>query len=275
MARINSAMRPFFCSSKIQGQAYIEEEVEFEWHSGVSWQVRQRSSDSLKEAILQRYASKGLMPEEILEVSTASHNYEVGQALSALNLIYIDPDTEEAFPVENWFQSSKVFVKDGNEFGPYRELLPIRLAKRYVNLRPDKKTIEQLQGDPIFDQIQNEISGSKMRCFKLSRIEYPLIPRSAFYDYLYVKALSQPQNAVLAEGLMSFRVFTDIMFNPGFGKNRRYNTQARSCAIYVSLQKKGILDDALESFGQFVEKVDYQIETEKNYQTSLFDMEVS
>lgn len=49
--------------------------------------------------------------------------------------------------MENWFQSSKVFVKDGIERGPYRELLSIRLAKRYVNPRPDKKTVEQLKGD--------------------------------------------------------------------------------------------------------------------------------
>ena len=78
------------------------------------------------------------------------------------------------------------------ERGPYRELLGIRLAKRYVNPHPDKKTLEQLKGDMLFDNIQREIAGAQMSCFKLSGAEYPLLPRSAFYDYLYVSALCQP-----------------------------------------------------------------------------------
>lgn len=256
-ARINTASRPFYCAFKREGQAFIEDTIEFDWHSGMSWQVRQRSSDAMHEAILQRYSKYGLKPDEILEVSTASHDYEVGQALSAMNLIYVDPETQESYPVENWFQSSKTFVKDGIERGPYRELLGIRLAKRYVNPHPDKKTVEQHKGDMLFDNIQREIVGSQMSCFKMSGAEYPLLPRSAFYDYLYVSALCQPQNRSLAEGLMQFRVFTDIMFNPGTGKNKKFNTQARSCAIFASLAKRDKLDASIESFNAFVRIVMY------------------
>ena len=257
MSRINKATRPFFCASKREGQTYIEDEVEFDWHSGMSWQVRQRSSDAMHEAILEKFSQSDLDPSEILEVSTASHDYETGQALSAMNLIYTDPDTLEFYPLENWFQSSKVFLKDGKERGPYRELLNIRLAKRYINPHPDKKTIEQLEGDPLFDKIQGEINGSKMSCFRLSGKDYPLLPRSAFYDYLYVSALCQPQNRELAESLIEFRVFTDIMFNPGSGKTKRFNTQARSCAIYVALAKRGVLDEGVPSFQQFVQQTNY------------------
>ena len=159
--------------------------------------------------------------------------------------------------MENWFQSSKVFVKDGIGRGPHRELLSVRLAKRYVNPHPDKKTLEQLKGDMLFDNTQREIAGAQMSCFKLSGAEYPLLPRSAFYDYLYVSALCQPQNSSLAEGLMQFRVFTDIMFNPGTGKIKKFNTQARSCAIFVSLSKRGMLSKDIPSFEEFVATASY------------------
>lgn len=260
MGRINTATRPFYCPSKREGQAFFEDEVEFGWHSGMSWQVRQRSSDAMRDAILERYAKGGLRSEEILEVSTASHDYEVGQALSAMNLSYADPDTSEIHPVENWFQASKVFKRDGAQYGPYRELLRIRLAKRYVSPNLDRKTIEQLQGDPLFDRIQSEVSGAKMSCFILNDGRYPLVPRSAFYDYLYVSALTQPQNAVLAQRLMPFRVFTDIMFNPGTGKKKKFNTQARSCAIFVALARRGVLDGGMPSFEEFVAEVSYDQE---------------
>lgn len=272
MARINTATRPFFCASKRDGQAYIEDEVEFDWHSGMSWQVRQRSSDAMHEAILMKFSQSGLEPNEILEVSTASHDYEVGQALSAMNLIYTDPNTLESYPLENWFQSSKVFIKDGEERGPYKGLLNVRLAKRYINPHTDKKTVEQFEGDPLFEKIQSEISGSTMSCFRLSGEDYPLLPRSAFYDYLYVSALCQPKNRNLAERLMNFRVFTDIMFNPGTGKNRKFNTQARSCAIFVSLAKRDKLDVSVDSFDAFVRNVAYSPETtgDCSIQSSLF-----
>lgn len=272
MARINTATRPFFCVPKRSGRAYIEDEVEFDWHRGISWQVRQRSSDAMHEAILRKFSQSDLKPSDILEVSTASHDYEVGQALSAMNLVYVNSDTLESYPLENWFQSSKVFIKDGKEAGPYRDLLNVRLAKRYIDPHPDKKTIEQLENDPLFKKIQSEVRGATMGCFRLSGEDYPLLPRSAFYDYLYVSALSQPQNRRLAEGLMGFRVFTDIMFNPGSGKTRRFNTQARSCAIFVALSKRGALDSGMPTFKEFVRQVDYKpdADVEGGFQPKLF-----
>lgn len=202
-----------------------------------------------------------LQPNEILEVSTASHDMEVGQALSALNLIYVDPITQESHPLENWFQASKVFIKDGIEMGPYIELLHIKRPKSYINPCPDKKTAERFQGDPLFDKIQSEIGGGQLGCFKLSGEKYPLIPKSAFYDYLYISALCQPQNKAVAEKLLNFRVFTDIMFNPGSDKKKKFNTQARSCAIFVALSKRGVLNCDIPTFSRFVQAVRYESET--------------
>lgn len=258
MRAINRATRPFYAPSKMEGQAFFEGEVTFDWHSGMSWKVRQRSSDCMRGAILAEYGERcRLCDEDILEVSTASHDYGIGQALSAMNLLYTSPCTDETYPVENWFQAAKVFQRDGVDCGPYRDLLNIRLAKRYINPNPDKKTREQFEEDPLFQRIQREIEGSKMCRFQMEGEEYPLIPKSAFYDYLYVSALCQPQNSALAEGLLRFRAFTDIMFNPGTGKARRYNTQARSCAIYVALANRGALDEGMLSFDSFVNEVGY------------------
>lgn len=272
MARVNRAIRPFFAPSRRKGCAFYEEDVSFDWHSGMSWQVRQRSSDSMANAIMERYASKGLLREEILEVSTASHDYGIGQALSAMNLAYRNPSTNEVHPVENWFQASKVFQGDAALYGPFTELLNVPLAKRYVNPYPDKKMTEKLRNDQLFQKIQTQIQGQEMCRFELDGVRYPLVPRSAFYDYLYVSALLQPQNDELARSLLGYRVFTDIMFNPGKGKHRRFNTQARSCAIFVSLTKRGALEDGVPQFREFVDAVAYpsEIGRTKTGRKSLF-----
>lgn len=257
MGAVKRAVRPFFGASRKDGCAYFEENVEFDWHSGLSWQVRQRSSKCMAEAIVLRYGGAGLRPEDILEVSTASDEYETGKALSAINLMYEDPETGRVFSVENWFQAAKVFEKDGREFGPYEELLTVKTPKRYLNAFLDKKIAEQYEDDILFQRIQAEIEGASLARFELWGKRFPLVPRSCFYDFLYAKALYQERNSNLADRLCNYRVFTDIMFNPGTGKRQKFNTQARSCAIFVSLTKKGLIDDAMFDIDTFVDFVEY------------------
>ena len=257
MAGVKRAVRPFFGASKKPGCAFFEEEVEFDWHSGLSWQVRQRSSKCMAEAILQRYSGAGLSPSDILEVSTASDEYETGKALSAINLMYEDLASGRVFSVENWFQAAKVYERDGREFGPYDELLTVKTPKRYLNPYLDKKTAEQYEDDPLFQRVQSEIRNASLTRFELWGKKFPLVPRSCFYDYLYAKALHQERNDDLARRLCDYRVFTDIMFTPGTGKKRKFNTQARSCAIYVSLTKRGLIDDALFDIDAFIDAVNY------------------
>ena len=189
MGAVKRATRPFFGAARKPGCAYFEESVEFDWHSGMSWQVRQRSSKCLADAIVQRYSAAGLTADDILEVSTASDEYETGKALSALNLMYEDPLSGRVFSVENWFQSAKVFEKDGCEFGPYNELLTVGKPMRYLNAYLDKKTAEQYEGDELFQRIQSDIKGANLVRFELWDKAFPLVPRSCFYDYLYAKAL--------------------------------------------------------------------------------------
>lgn len=258
MGGIKRAVRPFFGASKKPGCAYFEENVEFDWHSGLSWQVRQRSSKCMAEAIVERYGGAGLKPDDILEVSTASDEYETGKALSAINLMCEDYETGRVFSVENWFQAAKVYERDGVELGPYDELLTVKTPKRYLNLYLDKKIADQYADDELFQRIHSEIEGASLVRFELWGKSFPLVPRSCFYDYLYAKALSQERNRDLAERICDFRVFTDIMFTPGTGKKQKFNTQARSCAIFVSLTKRGLIDDALFDIETFVDLVEYE-----------------
>jgi len=254
------AKRPFFAakSKDKEGCIYFEKEVEFDWHKGMSWQVRQRSSLEMAQVIGGMYPkAKG----RILEVSTKSSNYELGFALSAMNLMYTDFETQEIHPIENWFQSSKQFLRQGEVFGPYAELLNVnpKIAKRFVNSNLDKKISEQYEDDPLFNLIQSEIKGAVLSSFVFLGKSYKTEPKSGFYDYIYSKALNQNQE--LANAIKEYTVFTDIEFNPIMnGRVVRYNTQARACAIFVALSKKGILNLALEDFDSFIECVQYETE---------------
>lgn len=265
MSAIKRATRPFFGVATSGDQLFYEESIEFDWHSGMSWIVRQRSSDALAEAIVakygkEKYGKRGVGRDEILEVSTASHSFEIGRALSATILSYQDEATNERYAVENWFQAAKVLERDGSdrEWGPYPGLLECDHPKRYVDGNLPSKLRAHYEGDSLFDEVQCGVIGSRLKCFRMDGRDYPLMPRSAFYDHLYVKALFQDRNADLADSLCKYRVFTDIMFNPGSGKRRRFNTQARSCAIYAALAKRGYGRDDIADFDSFVRLVGYK-----------------
>lgn len=160
--------------------------------------------------------------EKVLEISTKSP-IELGRKLSAFNLKYrID---NKDYPLECVFQSSKVFEKGG----PYRDLIDVEpfQVKRDRRLRN---------------------SGNLMG-FRLQDIDYPLDPKTLFYDWIYVNALSKQQH--LCKEIINYTAFTDIEFNP----ERAINCQAKSVASFVALYRQGVLDEALsniEIFKQYV-----------------------
>ena len=75
--------------------------------------MRRRSSNCRTEANLTKYGSAELSAGDILEVSTPSEDYETGKTSSVLNLMCEEPINDRVFCVENWFQSAKVFARDG------------------------------------------------------------------------------------------------------------------------------------------------------------------
>ena len=85
--------------------------------------------------------------------------------------------------------------------------------------------------------------------FVLNGKEYPLIPRTAFYDFVYISALLE--NKDLCENLDNYNAFSDIWFNP----NKSLNCQAEAMALYRGLKQANKLDKAMASFDEFVNEV--------------------
>ena len=71
-------------------------------------------------------------------------------------------------------------------------------------------------------------------------------PETAFYDWLYIKALLPIREKL--DLLHKYKGFTDIEFNPKKSKN----CQARSCATYVTLDKRGVLEETMSTPDKFI-----------------------
>lgn len=196
-------------------ELYLEENCEFKFYTGFALSQKQKSIVSLHEQILKKYPNSN-----ILEVSRKSGN-PLGILLSAFNLkLNINGNS---YPVENIFQSSKVFSLGG----PYKDLLQVhpREAKRDERLK----------------------SSGKLIAFELNGNTWELEPKTMFYDWLYIHALYKNKN--LIKNIVKYNIFTDIEFNP----NKSFNCQARSVAIFVSLYHKGLLEDYLHDKNLFKE----------------------
>lgn len=201
------ALRPVFIPRGSESPGFVEDVlVEFEWSPGFAVSQKQKSIRGLHRAA----AQLGLTP--VLEVSTKSSD-PLGVRLSAFNL-EIAAGSGEITSVEGAFQGSKVFESGG----PYRDLYGAegRAIKRDDRLR----------------------NSGPLRSFDWNGVAWPLEPTTAFYDWLYLRALD---HAKVGDRLLGFAGFTDIEFNPA----KSLNCQARSCALYVSLQERGLLPEAL------------------------------
>ena len=221
------AQRPIFLPSMEDQSLVRESSIEFKWYPGMSVSQKQKSIQSLHQA-----AKKLTQKQNILEISSKSET-ELGRQLSAFALSFVMKSGVRT-TVECAFQGSKVF-RNG---GPYSDLYGI-------NSRAAKK-----------DQRIGE-SGSLI-AFSLEGEEWPIEPQTCFYDWIYINALHRHAN--MANDVLNFDAFTDIEFNPA----KSINCQARSVARYVSMSRRGVLNDALSdkelfaSLYQRATKVDVQ-----------------
>ena len=196
---------------------YVSElSLEFEQFSGSSIQQKQRSVASLHAAYVDRFPSS-----RVLEVSSRSKR-DIGVQLSAFNLMIEHPE-RGSYSVECAFQASKVFEHGG----PFVDLFDV--SSRAA------KTDRRLRGS------------GKLVGFKYFAHEFPLEPKTYFYDWLYASALCRDDK--LVEQVMMFDAFTDIEHNP----ERSINCQARTVAKVVGLARAGLLEDALQSPQAFLE----------------------
>lgn len=222
------AMRPVFIP-QLNGKVSVQTRmIEFEWFPGFAVSQKQKSIDSLHRSV-----TDSLGIEHILEISSKSKD-ELGKNLSSFNLM-ISTKRHRMFSVESAYQSSKVFEYGG----PYLHLLDSSSldAKREPKLRT---------------------SGNLCR-FSFFGEEWDLEPKTAFYDWLYVNALSK--NDKLASAITSFQAFTDIEFNP----RKSFSCQAFSAALFVSLVAHGIRIGDLKSRNAFLDTVAYETTNDLDY----------
>lgn len=184
------------------GYPYAKEiEIEFKWYPGFSVAQAQRSIRSLHEAA----ESQGIAP--VLEISGKSEE-TLGVSLSAFELPLKLPDGN-SMSVECAYQGSKVFENGG----PYHDLYEVKGR--------EAKTDSRLKN-----------SGNVV-AFNFMGKECSIEPQTAFYDWLYMKALSQQESSIV-EQLKRFQAYSDIAFNP----KRSINCQARAAAVYVALNRR-------------------------------------
>ena len=238
------AVRPVFVVNQEKNSLIKEINIEFKFHNGMAISQKQKSIRSLHEA------AKELGIEEILEVSTKSE-IELGNRLSAFNLSYFSKQLNKSISLEGVFQGSKVFETDG----PHIDL--------YTKEPRDIKKDERISRD------------KKIVGFEFEDVKWKTEPKTAFYDWIYLKAVkSNIDNFknTLYEKILDYKAFTDIEFNP----KKSINCQARSCALYVSLAKKKLLDIALESEEAFLEIISkdsfYRIEKSEDLEQGELDL---
>jgi len=210
------AERPVFVPAPDSDELVQEVYLPMRWHSGFAVSQKRKNVLELHRAA----AAAGYSP--VLEVSTKSTS-RLGQHLSAFHLKVSTNET--TLPLENAFQGSKVFEKGG----PFVDLYHAqpRVAKSDSRLRTSGRLIG----------------------FDFKGVKFPAEPMTAFYDWLYIGSI-YPHREWLTR-LNRYAAFSDIEFNP----ERSVNCQARSCALFVSLTLKGVLNESIKSPEAFLSAI--------------------
>lgn len=211
------AERPIFVPAPDSTELVREIFLPLRWHSGFAPVQKEKNIDALHEVARQR----GLTP--LLEVSTKSKS-ERGRHMSAF---YMAVPTQKygKIKLELAFQGSKVFERGG----PFTDLY-----------QKGDKEIGDAKRDPRLKE------SGRLIGFRFGSFDFPLEPKTVFYDWLYCSFLSGYRD--WAVKLYDYAGFTDIEFNP----HRSINCQARSAALFLSLMKSGNLDHALQSPAEFI-----------------------
>jgi hypothetical protein len=203
------AERPIFIPAPDLTGLVKEIMCELVWNPGFAPVQKEKNVRALHDAA----AAAGYSP--LLEISTKSKR-KLGRHLSAFHL-KVKSRLYGEIPMESAFQGSKVFEKGG----PYTEIysLDAKSAKRDPRLTKSGRLVE----------------------FKFDDTLFPLEPKTSFYDWLYIISIF-PHRDWLTR-LNRYAGFTDIEFNP----QRSINCQARSCALFVALMTKNLLESAVQS----------------------------
>lgn len=206
------ARRPVFIPNYNNGQLIEERFFDFPWAPGFAEAQKKKNIESLH----QKAKESGI--NSILEISSKS-NRKIGQRLSAFSLKVEILGSK--FPLESVYQGSKVFEKSG----PFQDIFSLtpRESRKYI--------------------FENQV-GNLLR-FELMGVRYPLFPKNAFYDWLYIRSLVEHVDWISDN--VDFDGFTDIEFNPV----KQVNCQARAFAELLSLTKRSSVSRVASDFHYF------------------------
>jgi hypothetical protein len=234
------AERPVFLPADDERHLVKEVFLQLHWHSGFAQIQKEKNIRELHTSA----SAAGLGP--LLEISTKSERV-AGRHLSAFHL-KVKTESGEQIPLECAFQGSKVFEHGGPFLDLYKR--DVRDAKRDSRLKESGRLIS----------------------FQFEGSTFPLEPKTLFYDWLYVNSIYEHREWL--ERLNHYAGFTDIEFNP----YRSINCQARSIALFLTLQKRSLLDEAIRSpehFQHLLSRFDYrpQLRVDHEVQKALFASE--
>lgn len=208
------AVRPVYVP-KNSAPFYEVVNIEFKWNGGFAVSQKQKNIKAIHDGFMLIYPDG-----KPLEISSKSL-VETGVKLSAFNLMKYVPELDRSIPVENVYQAGKVF-ENGCQYTDLMLVSP-KEAKRDERLKNSGRLIK----------------------FRFDGKDFPLIPQSIFYNYIYLNAVLE--NNELAQNLPEYSGFTDIEFNP----QKSMSTQAQSTAIYVALHSLG-LTEKIRNFDSFI-----------------------
>jgi len=211
------ATRPVFVpdTDPDQPQLVHVHEIDFQWLPG-------RSQEQKKENIAKLHAaakSHNLSP--LLEVS-ADSDHSLGYQVCDANLA-VEDDRSYLVPLMAAYHGSKVF----NGGGPFTDL--------YLK-----------HGDDITGDERLKTSGNQIG-FRFMGLEWGKRSETLFYDWLTIHAINRYRK--LSTGIPHFNGFTEIDCPSGGEKV----CHARSCAYYVALVAKNLLDEVLDDQDRFLE----------------------
>lgn len=202
--------------SKTSYPFFEEVHVNIDWFGGFALSQKRKNQIGLHQNFLAAYPE-----EKVLEISSSSL-YSLGAALSAMNL---SKRTGEGITtVESAFQSSRIYSDGTKMVGPFPEylFLPGRECKKLVKEASEGMHSYRYEFDGlVFFAPSHHIS--------------------QFYDFLYLNALSEPENEEVRERLLQdgYTAFTDLA-------TKSLNCQARSAAIFIGLVKAGRIAEVKE-----------------------------
>lgn len=199
--------------SKTTYPFFEEVHVVIDWFGGFAMSQKRKCQIGLHQNFKLEYPE-----EKILEISSASL-ISLGARLSAMNL---SKRTKNGITsVESAFQSSRIYSDGIKTVGPFPEYL-------FFSGKECKKLVKEA----------SEGMHSYRYAFDGLIFHAPTHHISQFYDYVYMNALLEPENAVVRNQLLQdgYTSFSDLA-------TKSLNCQARSVAIFVGLVKAGLIDE--------------------------------